>query len=199
MKFSATIILSAFVAALPVLAIPQSATGTTAVSATGTSSSAAATTTSAEQACLAKCANGDVTCQAACITVPAPNDLMANQTTECAAKCDQGSGSPSDTQKYSDCVQGCISSYFYSPSSTIASATGTGGTAASATATGTNTSGKPSGTGASASATGTKSGSSTGTATGASASASKTNAAGQFRFGAPLAGAAGLFAVGLAL
>lgn len=41
-----------------------------------------------------------------------PNSSQAVETTECAAKCDQGDGSAEDTKKYSDCVQSCIASLF---------------------------------------------------------------------------------------
>jgi hypothetical protein len=41
-----------------------------------------------------------------------PNSSQAVETTECAAKCDQGDGSKAATDKYSDCVQSCIASLF---------------------------------------------------------------------------------------
>jgi len=66
-----------------------------------------------------------------------PNSSQAVETTECAEKCDQGNGSAEDTQKYSDCVQGCIAKLF--PSSQTGSLIpGAGAAAASSAASGSN-------------------------------------------------------------
>ena len=79
-----------------------------------------------------------------------PNSSQAVETNECAAKCDQGDGSPDATQKFSDCVQGCIASLF--PSSQTGSQI-PGAAASSAAGSGTGASGTgASGTGASGSA-----------------------------------------------
>lgn len=74
-----------------------------------------------------------------------PNSSQAVETTECAAKCDQGDGSAEESQKFSDCVQSCIAKLF--PSSQTGSlipgaaaspaASGTGSGAANPTASGT--------------------------------------------------------------
>jgi hypothetical protein len=58
------------------------------------------------------CDPGDVTCQAQCVGVARPNSSQVVETNECAAKCDQGSGSPEDTQKFADCQQDCYAKYF---------------------------------------------------------------------------------------
>ncbi|KAL2756371.1 hypothetical protein ACRALDRAFT_2027920 [Sodiomyces alcalophilus JCM 7366] len=65
-------------------------------------------------ACLGACDSGDVVCQAACIAVPAPNASQAVDATNCAARCDQGDGSPADTEAYSRCVGQCVSQHFFS-------------------------------------------------------------------------------------
>ena len=95
MKYS-VILAGAFVSA--VWAIPQ---------ATQTSVSL-----SPQATCLAKCPVTDLNCQALCVGSAHPNEEQVNKTTQCAEKCDQGDGSPEDTQKYSDCVQKCIANNF---------------------------------------------------------------------------------------
>lgn len=111
--------------------------------------------------------------------VPSPNEDQANQTTDCATKCPQGSGSPADTEAFANCVQGCISKYFYNTadgtpqsgsSGSGSSASGSeGGAPATATQSGAGSS-QTSGSG-SASTTG-GSGSSGATSSGASPSES---------------------------
>ncbi|KAI9806871.1 MAG: hypothetical protein M1833_002529 [Piccolia ochrophora] len=95
---------------------------------------AAAQTDSPLEQCLDACPVSDVACKASCNSVPAPNEDMANDTTECAANCDQGSGSPSDTEAFAQCVQNCISQNFYTPNGNPSTpkATGKAATAASA-------------------------------------------------------------------
>ncbi|KAF9761574.1 hypothetical protein IL306_003779 [Fusarium sp. DS 682] len=63
--------------------------------------------------CLDACDPGDVKCQSYCITVPSPNDKNINATTECVAACPKGKGSASDTEKYSVCLQNCISDNYW--------------------------------------------------------------------------------------
>ncbi|KAF4469750.1 hypothetical protein FALBO_3336 [Fusarium albosuccineum] len=63
--------------------------------------------------CLEACDAGDVKCQSYCITVPSPDEKNINATTECVANCDQGEGSASDTEKYSVCLQNCISDNYW--------------------------------------------------------------------------------------
>lgn len=50
------------------------------------------------------------------IQVPAPNDKQVNDTTNCVAECPQGDGSEAQTQKYSECTQGCIKKYYFDSS-----------------------------------------------------------------------------------
>jgi hypothetical protein len=162
MKFSAIFI--AF--GLAAFTIAADTTGTE------TSTSAAPSVSlTATDICLAKCASGDVTCQAQCEGVPSPNADAANATTECAAKCVQGDGTASATQEYSDCVQACIKTNFY---------TSTTGGAAEATTAASGSTGTGSGSATGASGTNTGNSQSTGTATQGSSSTTtaKTSATG---------------------
>ena len=103
--------------------------------------------------CLSSCDPSDVTCRASCMGIARPNSSQAVETTECAAKCDQGDGSAEESQKFSDCVQSCIAKLF--PSSQTGSlipgaaaspaASGTGSGAANPTASGASRSGSGSG------------------------------------------------------
>ncbi|QPH00785.1 hypothetical protein C2857_004758 [Epichloe festucae Fl1] len=191
-----------------------------------TNSVAADPATASAAACLKKCAVGDVNCQSHCITVPNPNEQQVNDTTKCAAACPQGKGSPEETQKYSDCVQGCISKHYYVSSEGTPQATGGSGgnggdsnsntsaappSAASATATGGATStasassGSGSGSGSQTSSSGADAGASqttgsnSGSKTSTGAAATSTNAApGMMPFGATGA-LVGAFAALLAL
>lgn len=97
--------------------------------------------------CLAACAETDVSCRATCLGVPTPSEDDVNKSTQCAMKCDQGSGSPEDTKKYGECQFACYSSYFL-PATTGAAqggATGTDKNPATATATGTGPGASPTG------------------------------------------------------
>ncbi|GKT42106.1 uncharacterized protein ColSpa_02287 [Colletotrichum spaethianum] len=133
MRFTSIIVTGA----LAILASAQSST-------LATSTSTAVSAASSEQAAIAKCLEGcpatDVGCQSKCISVPNPNESQVNKTTACVAACPQGDGSPSDTQKYADCSQKCISEYYFSsggtPAATAGSGSGSSGSATAATATG---------------------------------------------------------------
>lgn len=56
--------------------------------------------------------------------LPGPTEEMANATTECMAKCEQGNGTEAETAKFAACGQACIAQNFFS--STLGSAQGTG-------------------------------------------------------------------------
>lgn len=124
MRFTSLIVAGVFA----LTATAQSSTATeTSASATSTGTDPAQTSVqSAITKCLERCDAADVTCQAQCITVPAPSEQQANQTTECVAACPQGNGTEADINNYSQCVSGCISQYFYSTSGAVAQATATG-------------------------------------------------------------------------
>ncbi|OCK81241.1 hypothetical protein K432DRAFT_326701 [Lepidopterella palustris CBS 459.81] len=179
MKFSAIIIASLF---------------STVFAASSTITEAATTVAglTPAQTCLLSCSAGDVNCQAQCVGAAHPNSSQADQTNQCAGKCDQGDGSPAATEKYSQCVQACISSYFPT-SQTVAAAVGSGVASNAATISG--TAAGSSGPSAGASKTGTLVTSVTGTATGAAATSSKTGAAAvnNVQLGASVAGIAGFF------
>ncbi|KAF2753194.1 hypothetical protein EJ05DRAFT_480556 [Pseudovirgaria hyperparasitica] len=137
-----------------------------------------------EVSCVNACPIGDVNCQARCVGVPFPDENQTNQTNECAGKCDQGDGSPEATEKFSQCVQGCISSYFL----TATAAPTAGGAAPSGGA-------APTGAGQT---TGPSSGSPSETGSGAQPSGSQGAAAGSVQMNVAT-GFVGLFMAMLAL
>jgi hypothetical protein len=153
MKFSATVFLAALAASASAFVHPrQDASSTSVGSATPVSVSL-----TPQQTCISKCDPADVTCQAACVGTARPNESQVNQTTECAMKCDQGDGSPAATEKYSQCVQGCIASYFPS-SQTVSAPAGTpANSAASNAASATGAAASAASSGASAAQTPTES------------------------------------------
>ncbi|WYZ34732.1 hypothetical protein EsH8_I_001008 [Colletotrichum jinshuiense] len=152
-----------------VLAVLATAQSSTLATSTSTAVSAASSAQAAIAKCLEGCPASDVTCQSKCINVPNPSEDQVNQTTACVAKCDQGSGSAEDTQKYAECTQACISKYYFTSGGTAAatggsgSGSGSGSGASAASATGSATGAAASGT-SGASATGTNA-ASTGTST----------------------------------
>lgn len=137
MKYSAVLLF-----AIGAFALPQDASVTSAPAAAAIPSGL-----SPAISCAMDCDAGDVNCQAACLGNARPNASQAIATNECAAKCDQGDGSTSDSIAYAKCVDSCINSLF--PSSQTAFAPGAaGGAVASGSASGS------AAAGASASATG---------------------------------------------
>lgn len=84
--------------------------------------------------CVLDCAAGDVTCQAACMGNARPNSQQVVDTNECAAACDQGSGSKEDTEAYAKCQQDCFASLFPSSQTNFQGAAGGVSSAASAAA-----------------------------------------------------------------
>lgn len=107
MRYSNTIVL-----ALAAVATAQSATNGDAPTTTVviTESSEAARITE----CLADCGEADVNCKAACVGVPSPNDDQANDNTACATECDQGDGSPEDTEAFGNCLLKCRGEHYFS-------------------------------------------------------------------------------------
>ncbi|KAJ5106211.1 hypothetical protein N7456_002886 [Penicillium angulare] len=92
-----------------------------------TTAAASTTTTSAEVQCAKSCDSKDTCCIAKCYHVPCPNANQANDTNKCVSACPQGTGTPEDTKKFSDCEQSCYSSHFLPANG--AAATGTDHTA----------------------------------------------------------------------
>lgn len=118
--------------ALGVFAFPQDQGSTI------TSASAPGYTPTPQQQCAEKCDVTDVTCKAECFGVARPNESQVNESTQCAMKCDQGSGSPEDTEKYAQCQQDCYASFFPS-SQTLGGAPPASNPAATGTTTPTGT------------------------------------------------------------
>ncbi|KAH1489759.1 hypothetical protein KXV92_003523 [Aspergillus fumigatus] len=163
-----------------------------------TTESAPSTTTSLspEASCAAKCGSNDICCVAGCYNVPCPSDQQANDTISCVAACPQGSGTPSDTDKYAACQNSCYSSHFFPATMTNAGSTKTGVSSNTATTTGTGSSSSETGTSGSDS---TASGS--GTATSSSTATSTPNAAvvSQMQLGVSAAGLLGFVLAAWAL
>ncbi|RHZ66329.1 uncharacterized protein CDV56_102065 [Aspergillus thermomutatus] len=188
MKFNNIIAISS----LLVLATAQSTT---------TTSTAASTTTSLspEASCAAKCASGDVCCVAGCYKVPCPSDQQANDTISCVAACPQGSGTPSDTDKYASCQSSCYSSHFFPATMTNAGSSGTGVSSNDATTTGSGSSSSETGSSGSGSSK-TSGSSSTGTSSGSNASTTANAAAvSQLQLGVSAAGLLGFVLAAWAL
>ena len=68
-------------------------------------------TSSEIESCINDCSEGDVGCVAACVGVPNPDEADANANTECAEECDQGDGSPEDTEAYGLCLAQCADTF----------------------------------------------------------------------------------------
>lgn len=161
MKFSAVII-SGFVA----VALAQSKTASSKVPVPTETTSY----TPEQVKCLDGCGS-DLSCQAECFGNPAPTEDMVNATTECVANCDQGDGSPEDTQAYAQCMDKCVSAQFYS--STLGS-NGNGGAATAGSGSGSGST-KTSGTVSVATATGASGSSATGSSGSSSSSSSSSD------------------------
>ncbi|KAF1959153.1 hypothetical protein CC80DRAFT_533363 [Byssothecium circinans] len=168
------------------------AAGALAQSGTITSAPAPSASLSPQLTCVATCKAGDVTCQAACLGIARPNESQVNETTECAAKCDQGDGSPEATKKYADCQQSCFFSKFPSSQTAFGAGNGAASSGASAGASATNSAGSIVGSRTSSLASGASSAS--GSAAQASGSAGA-NANSVKLVGAGLAGFMAIFAL----
>jgi hypothetical protein len=175
-----------------VLAIPQQ-------SASITSPPVASASLDPKTASLVSCINlcdpADVTCRAQCAGVARPNSSQVVETNECAAKCDQGSGSSADAVAFAKCQQDCFASLFPSTQTVAPFAPGS---PSSAGATPSGSSGSTPSAGSSPSGTGSQPTDASGSPTGSAASPSGSNAANvnsvQF-LGAGLAGFMAIFAL----
>ncbi|KAE8324341.1 hypothetical protein BDV39DRAFT_180654 [Aspergillus sergii] len=172
-------------------------TDSTSDSATGTTVAPSATVSlSPQQSCAKKCDATDLCCIAGCFEVPCPNDSQANDTNTCVAACPQGSGTPSDTERYAACQSSCYSSHFFPITATGnsgASKTSASNSDATTTGTGKDSSSTGSSDSSGSRSSGSKS-SGTGTSTGTAATGTETNAASvaKLQLGASAAGIAGL-------
>lgn len=154
----------------PIVALLGLAAAQSDTTATGTSSSAAPNPTTE---CIAKCAAGDVNCQAVCVNVPAPNASMIEATNECSRnECTQGDSGPEDTKKYGECLASCASNYYYVSGSTPTGVY-TGSTGSTASAPANTDASSTTGSGSSAATTGSSS-SETGSSDSSESSASST-------------------------
>ncbi|CAM1506948.1 Fc.00g065890.m01.CDS01 [Cosmosporella sp. VM-42] len=188
MRFSTVFVTGA----LAVLASAQSATEKS----TATATVGLDPVQSSQLACYDACDDGDVECKSHCVAVPAPDDQQVNDTNACVADCPQGDGSEAETNKYSECVQGCIQKHFFATSGGTPQATGSSddssnsnasgsivtkvtktGSAADSTGTSDSDSDSDSKSDSDSDSTPTGTGSQTGTATGAASTATTTNAA----------------------
>lgn len=113
MKFSTALISAALVA----FAAAQSTTSTSEIPKTS------------QALCLEDCDDSDVTCRAACLGVPRPNEEQIAETDKCSRACDQGKGSPEDIEAYGQCLLACVDSHFL-PTSVGGGAAPTGSGAA---------------------------------------------------------------------
>lgn len=168
-------------------------------------------------ACLKSCNAGDVYCQAHCENLPTPDNTAVQATHDCISKCPQGNGTKAETDAFAACEASCVSSLYYTASSSWSSytqqtavgatptngnagATGTGSPAASNTGSGSG-SGSPSGSGSGSSASPTGSESSSPTSSGNSTSTPKPsgNAASSVNVGMSFAGVVSFVLAALAL
>lgn len=185
MKYSAVLL----ALAVGAFAMPQDASQVTSAPATTQTP-----TLTPQQSCAVACDPADVTCQAACLGIARPNSSQAVATNECAAKCDQGDGSPEATEKFSQCVQSCIASLFPS-SQTVAIPGAASNAPASGTGAAATGSSAPTGSAASGSGSGRPTGSSTESGSPPAQSTGAASSNGIQAVGAGLAGLLAIFAL----
>lgn len=150
--------------------------------------------------CVNKCDASDVTCKAQCVGVARPNSSQAVETNECAAKCDQGDGSPAATEAYAKCQAACFESLFPSTQTVAPFAPGSpsSGAAPSGSAAPTQSGGNSPSAGSTPSGTGAQSTNASGSPTASGAQASGSSAANSNSakiLGAGLAGFMAIFAL----
>ncbi|KAB8074145.1 hypothetical protein BDV29DRAFT_174053 [Aspergillus leporis] len=180
--------------ALTTLLAVAAAQSSDTAAATTTTTTAATTTASLspEQSCALKCDKTDGCCIAACFKVPCPNASQANDTNNCVAACPQGTGTPSDTQRYIDCSNRCLSSHFFPITATGGSgASQTSASDSDATTTGKGSSSSGSSGSGSSGSRSTQSGSGTGTNSGSSPSETNAASIAQMKLGVSVAGVVG--------
>ncbi|KAJ5977740.1 hypothetical protein N7501_001082 [Penicillium viridicatum] len=171
-----------------------------------TTVSPSAITTTPEIECAKSCEATDICCTAKCYHVPCPSDNQVNDTNDCVSACPQGTGSPADIQKYTECEQSCYNSHFWGGNSSGATAThsststGTGSTATQTSTDSSSTDSKSSGDNDSNDNNDNDDSSSSGTATSSSGFSQQTaNAAANVKLGASAAGLFGLAVAAFAL
>ncbi|KAM0276684.1 hypothetical protein ACHAQH_006501 [Verticillium albo-atrum] len=149
MRFNNILLAGAFA-----VAYAQETTITTAPGvATPTGVDAAASSAAAViNKCLKDCDATDSTCQARCVSVPAPSEDQVIALDKCVGDCDQGDGSEAETNAFARCRDQCIKEHYFDADTTNGAPAGNGGAAATQT-TGTATV-TQTGTGTNAAATG---------------------------------------------
>ncbi|CAI7651397.1 unnamed protein product [Penicillium bialowiezense] len=171
-----------------------------------TTADASVTTSTPETECAKQCDPRDICCTAKCYKVPCPSDNQADDTNSCVSACPQGTGTPADIQRYSDCEQSCLSSHFWggghgataTQPTTSSTSTGTSGT--TATQTGSSSSSTDSSNSNSSNNDSNDSDSSDGTSTSSSTFSQQTeNAGAHVKLGASAASLFGLVAAAFAL
>ncbi|EEY18469.1 hypothetical protein VDBG_04578 [Verticillium alfalfae VaMs.102] len=118
---------------------------------------AASSDAAAINKCLKECDVTDSTCQARCVSVPAPSDARPSPSTSASRDCDQGDGSEAETNAFAQCRDQCIKEHYFDADSTNGAPADNGNAAATQTsgaAAGTQT-GTTTGTAATGSSTGT--------------------------------------------
>ena len=63
------------------------------------------------QDCIDACPAADVGCKATCVGVPNPNEAEAIANNDCAEECDQGDGSPAETEAFAACLARCADTF----------------------------------------------------------------------------------------
>ena len=104
----------AVVGALAVAVSAQSSTERQAPSATASIDPAQ----SSILACVDSCDPGDVTCLSYCNPVPSVTEDDVERTNQCVADCDQGDGSTAASERYAQCMLGCIEEHYYASDGT---------------------------------------------------------------------------------
>ncbi|CRK16374.1 hypothetical protein BN1723_010955 [Verticillium longisporum] len=79
---------------------------------------AASSAAAAINKCLKECDATDSTCQARCVSVPAPSDAQAIALDKCVGDCDQGDGSEAETNAFAQCRDQCIKEHYFDADST---------------------------------------------------------------------------------
>lgn len=105
MRFTTIVLSGAFAA----IAVAQSSAGSSNPSPVASLTPAQSSTA----ACLEECEAGDVDCQADCVHVPSVTEDQVNANTECSRECDQGDGSPEQTEAFGQCLAACVQKNYF--------------------------------------------------------------------------------------
>ncbi|KAG7293012.1 hypothetical protein NEMBOFW57_003057 [Staphylotrichum longicolle] len=194
---------SIFLAAgLALFATAQTTTSQTAATTAAAADPAASSAQSEILRCLSACRDGDVACTSKCIAVPNPNESQVNATNSCVAACPQGNGTEAETKKYADCIQGCINTNYFNPTTGQPQPTGSASSGNNNGNNNNNNGGNGNGSGSNSnsnSPSGTSGGHQASGTTAGAAATSSTGAAGMIGVSGGLVGIVGLVAGVMAL